>query len=171
MSGLSQVTGVTSDRVDSVNQPRGRIRYGWPLLRIEWDRLPTWVSDSSRWQSRPLGHASKGSVPNQAGVYLMCVRPPGFGRMSEPFRSLVEVIYVGRTKNLRSRYADHLNTPSAKVRAAIQTYSGSVRFWFLRTPIELTSTIETLLIDCFGPPANDKPGDAISVEIGVTNRA
>ena len=104
-------------------------------------------------------------------MYVMCVLPPGLARMTVPFRNLMEVIYVGKTIDLRRRYTEHLDTPSAKVRAARITYSDSLRFWFLRTPRARASTIESLLIGCFGPAANDRPGDILQAELGKTSKA
>ena len=152
--------------VDAVNQPRGHIRYGWPLQTGSWRRLPEVISNNPAWQSRPLSHASKGSIPATTGVYMMCVCPPMMHQMRNPFASLINVIYVGQSKNLRTRYQNHLNTPSAKVRAARSTYADSLRFWFLQLPANEIRVAESILIDCFGPPANDKPGDKIPVVMG-----
>ena len=98
---------------------------------------------------------------------MLCVRPPRVRIMLAPFEALTDVIYVGRSSNLRNRYENHLNTPSAKVRAARSTYADSLRFWFLQLPEDQITMVEGILIDCFGPPANDKPGDSISVVAGV----
>ena len=161
----------TSERVDAVNRPPGRIRYGWPLHSAEWDAVPDKIWKSNRWQSRPLGHASKGTVPTNSGVYMMCVRPPRAASFDRPLADLREVIYVGKARNLRRRYAQHLNTPSPKVQMARKTYSDSLSFWFLNVPLERYSTVESMLIDCFGPAANDKPGEVPRLEIGSTHRA
>ena len=159
------------ERVDAVNRPPNRIRYGWPLHSFEWELLPPETREGAHWQSRPLGHASKRSIPPTTGVYMMCVRPPNVSAMTDPFVGLVEVIYVGRSTNLRNRYAEHLNTPSPKVRAARATYSDSLRFWFLHIPVERIATVESVLISCFGPPANDQSGDTLLLETGPTTRA
>ena len=159
------------ERVDAVNRPPYRIRYGWPLYSDDWELLPVDVSGTGQWQSRPLGHASKQSIPPVSGVYMMCARPRCAVVMAEPFRSLMDIIYVGRSKNLRTRYSQHLNTPSPKVRAARMTYSDSLRFWFLQIPKDRISAVESVLIKCFGPPANDQPGDVLSLDIGTTRKA
>ena len=161
----------SSERVDAVNRPSGRIRYGWPLHSAEWDAVPDKIWKPNRWQSRPLGHASKSTIPTDSGVYMMCVRPPRAASLDRPLSALQEVIYVGKTTNLRRRYAQHLNTPSPKVQMARQTYSDSLRFWFLNLPLECYSTVESMLIDCFGPAANDKPGDIFRLEFESTRRA
>ena len=160
-----------AERVDAVNKPPGRIRYGWPLSKRDWESIPGEVWQSNKWQSHPLGHASRTAIPAVPGVYMMCVRPPRASMMKKPFASLLDVIYVGRTKNLRTRYSKHLNTPSPKVRSARQTYSDSLRFWFLHLPKHRTFEIERLLISCFGPPANDRPGDIPKLTVGPTSQA
>lgn len=157
-------------RVDEVNRPPNRIRYNWPLHKDDWDKLPEEIYETD-WQSRPLGHASKRSIPAITGVYMMCVRIPQASHFARPFTEMTTVIYVGKSKNLRNRYENHLNTPSPKVRAARETYADSLRFWFLGLPENRISEIEALLIDCFGPPANDQPGDAILVHAGPIVKA
>ena len=158
-------------RVDAVNRPPRRIRYAWPLHPMEWDSVPADIWESNQWQSRPLGHASRASIPTMTGVYMMCVRLPHASMKVEPFSTLMEVIYVGKSKNLRRRYAEHLNTPSPKVRQARMTYSDSLRFWFLNLPADRIAATEGDLIRCFGPPANDQPGEAPQLTIGSPNRA
>ena len=125
--GFDNLEGRVAERVDAVNRPPERIRYGWPLHRADWEALPASLQRPVRWRSRPLGHASRDSVPTQAGVYIMCVKPPGSATLAPPLCDLSEVIYVGKTVNLRRRYAEHLNTPSPKVRMARETYSASLR--------------------------------------------
>ena len=156
------------NRVDTVNRPPHRIRYGWPLHGLEWEELYALGWGAKEWQSRPLGHTLRRSIPEGSGVYMMCVRPPNATSLSEPFSRLMEVIYVGMSKNLRRRYGEHLNTPSPKVREARIAYSDSLIFWFLRVSEDLISTAESVLINCFGPPANDKPGKTLDLNVGPT---
>ena len=102
---------------------------------------------------------------------MMCAKPPRASIMNQPFSNLTEVIYVGRSNNLRRRYAEHLNTPTPKVRVARQVFSDSLRFWFLQLPEHRLSNVERLLIDCFGPPANDRPGEGHGLEPGIVETA
>ena len=120
------------ERVDAVNRPASRIRYGWTLYPTEWQLIPADVLLTDQWQSTALSRSLASSIPQQAGVYMMCVRPPSVATVSQPFSRLEEVIYVGKTGNLRRRYGQHLNVPSPKIRVARATYSDSLRFWFLR---------------------------------------
>ena len=159
------------ERVDAVNRPPRHIRYGWTLYSFEWESIPKDVLQPNQWQSRALGQSLRHSIPQQAGVYMMCVKPPNVSVMPEPFSNFVEIIYVGRSKNLRRRYREHLNTPSPKVHIAKQTYSDNLRFWFLCLPEERISNAESVLISCLGPPANDRPGDIQRLESGSTDRA
>ena len=160
-----------SDRVDAVNRPPGRIRFGWPLYRTDWELIPAEVLRSNQWQSSALSHGLRLSIPQQSGVYMMCVRPPNISVVTEPFAGLLEIIYVGKSSNLRNRYSKHLNVPSPKVRAARNTYADSIRFWYLRMEAERISAVESLLISCFGPPANDIPGEVQQLEAGSKSAA
>lgn len=100
----------------------------------------------------------------QPGIYLMCAKPPSAFDAAKPFSDLMEVIYVGRAENLRRRFKSHIDTPSPKVKAAQNTYADSMRFWFLEMDVPENKAAETLFINCFGPPANDKPGDRLQLE-------
>ena len=160
------------ERVDAVNRPdNAHIRYGWALHAPDWQELPQEIGASVQWQSRPLGYASRRSIPQRTGVYMMCAKLPGGSKMNQLFSSLTEVIYVGRSKNLRRRYAEHLDTPSPKVRVARQVFSDSLRFWFLHLPEHCLPEVERLLINCFGPPANDRPGERNRLEPGPVEGA
>ena len=122
------------ERVDAVNRPPRHIRYGWTLYSLEWESIPKDVLQPNQWQSRALGQSLRHSIPQQAGVYMMCVKPPNVSVMPEPFSNFVEIIYVGRSKNLRRRYREHLNTPSPKVHIAKQTYSRQSAILVLMPP-------------------------------------
>ena len=118
-----------------------------------------------------MGKASENQVPMKPGIYLMCAKPPINGTSAPPFSQLMDVIYVGRSENLKRRFLAHINTPTPKVRAARSAYAVSMRFWFLEMPVDEIKAAETLLINCFGPPANDKPGDIVRTETGPVERA
>ena len=169
--GVNLQDAPRDSRVDAVNRPPGRIRYGWTLSLSDWRAVPTEVLKSDGWQSRALSHSLKPSIPQQAGVYVMCVRPPNVSEAAEPFLRLVDVIYVGKTSNLRNRYSQHLNVPSPKVRAARNTYSDSLRFWYLHLTPESISAVESILITCFGPAANDRPGEIQKLVVGMQRMA
>ena len=160
-----------TSRADDVNRPPSRIRYAWALDSTDWNAVPDQVWKTTPWQSTTMGLASKSSVPPEPGVYMMCARPPTAATMVEPFSDLLDVIYVGRSVNLRRRYTEHINTPSPKVRAAGLTYTDSIRFWFLRLPDHASRAAETLLIRCFGPPANDRPGETLHLQAGLAEIA
>ena len=50
-------------------------------------------------------------------------------------------------------------------------YSNSLRFWFSIVPEGRIDLVETLLIECFGPPANDRPGSVNLLEARQPVRA
>ena len=159
------------ERVDEVNRPLNRIRYGWPLGSADWENLPPEVRGDAAWHSRTFGYATKDNIPTSPGVYMMCGRPPNGPDLADPFGRLMCILYVGKANNLNRRFREHLNTPSPKVRAARNTYSTSLQFWFSMVPENRIDLVEGLLIECFGPPANDRPGTVALLEAREPVRA
>jgi len=146
-------------RADIVNIVKGRnLRYGWPLHQVDWRNLPTDLVKSMSWKSVILGHSEVRSVPSESGVYMMCAKPPLTTSESAPFGLLYEAIYVGESINLKRRFREHLNTPSNKVNEARKCYPASLTFWYHLADSQQIKQIESLMIQCLGPPANDKPG-------------
>ena len=160
-------------RADFVNIVKEKnLRYGWPLHQSDWSNLPLDLVDSISWKSVMLGHSEVRSVPSESGVYIMCAKPPLISLESSPFGHLYEAIYVGESTDLKRRFREHLNTPSKKVRAARKCYPGSLTFWYHLASSQQIKQIESRLIQCLGPPANDKPGiDPGSAIAGVSKPA
>ena len=146
-------------RADLVNIVKSRnLRFGWPLDRSDWDILPRDLLFSKDWKSVIIGHHEAKLVPDRPGIYMLCASPPGMNPQGGPFSLLYETIYVGESDNLQRRLRQHLNTPSPKVRAARMCYALSLRFWYHLVEMDRIKLVESLLIQCLGPPANDKPG-------------
>lgn len=125
---------------------------GWSDDRGRWERLSESVSQYS-WRSVPLVELESNSVPNAAGVYVMCGGTPVHmatllgGRVFGP-------LYVGRTNDLRRRFLQHCRRPDSNIDAIKHCWRNQLQFWFANIPQDQLGTVEGLLIDCFGPRAN-----------------
>ena len=125
---------------------------GWSDDRGRWERLSESVSQYS-WRSVPLVELESNSVPDAAGVYVMCGGTPVHmatllgGRVFGP-------LYVGRTNDLRRRFLQHCRRPDSNIDAIKHCWRNQLQFWFANIPQDQLGTVEGLLIDCFGPRAN-----------------
>lgn len=112
-------------------------------------------------------------VPKQdAGVYLICARPPA--RALETIKTYT-VLYAGQVKSrargLRTRFLEHIQRPSPKLRLFLRCFNPELDFWYAVSSDELEiDTLETLLIDTFNPPCNNisaPRASAIRARVGV----
>ena len=67
---------------------------------------------------------------------------------------MLSVVYIGRSDNLRRRFAEHVNGERPNVVIAKHVH-GKVDFWFCELPFHRTRAVEQLLLDILGPTAND----------------
>lgn len=150
-------------RHDSRNIGRNtRLRFGWPLYKIDWLQLEELgVTSHAGWRDVLFSPYNEQSIPMDRGVYMMVAKPAFSGLRTTPFSDFLSVIYAGSADNLRNRFLRHQRTPSAKVAAAKQAYSSTITFWYLSLP-DLNRNqiydIEYYLINAFGPPACDIRG-------------
>jgi hypothetical protein len=129
------------------------VRYGWSLDKNEWNKLREKLT-SVEWKRTFLENDYRATVPNTAGVYLICVSTseiPIFGRVMQ---ELYNAIYVGQSKNLKGRFAQHVRG-YGRVKPAISIFR-RLHFWYAEVAPDGLDDIEQLLLDAFGPPANDK---------------
>jgi excinuclease UvrABC nuclease subunit len=133
------------------------MEYGWKIQADSWERLRH-VMVSARWRKVPMSITSQLSVPEGAGVYMLCSSVPNLVSTMLP-KAIYNVLYVGKTNGLRRRFGDHCRRPDENIAALKAVYSQAVEFWF--SPIELTrvADVEAVLIDCFGPSANRQSGE------------
>lgn len=126
--------------------------WGWTSERGLWIRLAQEIS-GRRWRTVLLAELQALSVPEVAGVYLMCGGP------AVPIPSFVDCkifgpLYVGRATNLRRRFLDHCKRPGGNIDAIKHCWREGLEFWFSEMPDSEARLVEGLLIDCFGPRAN-----------------
>lgn len=145
------------------------MRKGWSIESRDWEQLTRALEDAGSWQSVLLTPNDETMVPTRPGVYAICAKPPnalGAGD-STVFHSLASPLYVGKAaSSIRSRFRAHCRGDNPELRRAKQCYRRvSLRFWFIELPTAAVADAEACLIDCFGPPVNQRRG-TISGRIG-----
>lgn len=108
---------------------------------------------STNWKQVNLESLYQDTVPESSGVYIICASPPN----SEPpvFSRLYEVIYAGQEGvSLRRRFLEHCSRPKPEIQSAVDCLKHPLEYWFTQVGREDLDTLESVLIDCFGPPAN-----------------
>ena len=145
------------------------LNYGWQCDRVLWAQVPADLRDSNAWNRVGFVENEAVSVPaGQSGVYLLCTAPVGC-KMSMQVRGnglfsyLFTPIYIGKTDNLRRRFLQHCRSPSVKLNAARCCFGRSMEFWFHRLAPERLGGDEAILIQCFGPTANEKRESIVGI--------
>ena len=129
------------------------MRHGWTLEKQKWDHLLTVVS-GTRWSKTQLNQLYRDSVPKGPGVYAICVklRPPDFNQSL--FKALYEIIYVGQSSSLQSRFLVHCCIPKRGIEQAKECFGDNFEYWYTEVNPDQIDELEIRLIECFGPPAN-----------------
>jgi excinuclease UvrABC nuclease subunit len=139
--------------------------HGWQLIASEWAALRERVS-GLRWRKVRFRELDQDTVPRAPGVYALC-SPPPFGVRDHLPRNLYEVLYVGKSKDLRGRFLQHLSSTKPEMLQIGECYGhADVSFWFVALDASRISETESVLISCFGPPANVKRGTSITATLG-----
>ena len=141
------------------------MRKGWSIDPAHWSGLSHALQESSLWRSVLLTPNDRHMVPDRPGIYAICARPPIFLRTTYRtlFDSLASPIYIGRSESsILTRFLRHCNTKDHSLLRAKQCYdSAQLRFWFVEIPSASVRDAEGWLIDCFGPPANQRRGNIV----------
>ncbi|MYD25130.1 MAG: hypothetical protein F4X08_04895 [Gemmatimonadetes bacterium] len=135
---------------------------GWSINQAHWNDLDKVIPKSEAWTSVLLTPIEDIMVPETAGVYAICVRPPitTLTDSTSFFSSLSTPIYIGQSGiSIKKRFLQHCQSPAPTLKLAKYCY-GKVQlmFWFVPLSKEKVKTVETLLIRCFGPPVNQVSG-------------
>ena len=136
---------------------------GWSLNQRDWETLGAAISVRRVWISVPLLANEQSMVPEQPGVYAICAHPP-FATPSDLqslFNASLTPLYIGRSEaNMRDRFLKHCNSPHQRLSSAKRCYhEGDLIFWYTVLARDDVKNAEALLIQCFGPPVNDRPGE------------
>lgn len=136
------------------------IQKGWNLVRDEWRKLGDLIGDAE-WKYVPFNRSHINGVPTRPGVYLIVGPPPGLSE--KPHNRLLTVLYVGESESsIRTRFTTHCNAPQPSIQDIHRCYSGlmdDLSFYYTELPADHVKAAESVLIDCYGPPANRKDGE------------
>lgn len=156
------------------------LNHGWQSDAKLWAQVPGELRNSNSWRWVGFMENEAVLVPERmSGIYCVCTAPFGRRRQHESrvhnhdlFSILFTPIYIGKTDNLRRRFLEHCKKPSAKLDAARRCFGGSIQFWYHRLVAARLAAYEAILIQCFGPTANDKPesimgtlGDPVAIGV------
>jgi len=140
------------------------VRYGWSLATEDWATFQNanpGVKDPS-WHRVNLRLLDRDSVPAGPGIYMLCAHPSTKYALVPPH--LYDAIYVGRATSLRNRFVQHCGVSSPRIEQAKTCFKSPLHYWYLETPN--FSVLESLLILCLGPSANQIEG-TIPATIGL----
>ena len=131
--------------------------YGWSLDRALWERLGK-LCEGRKWSKVHFDESKSSLIPARPGVYLIVAGPPCVS--DTPHCKFMSPLYAGQSKtSIRSRFVHHLDSPDARV-ALLKHLRTNATVWFYCTVtnIDEVDELESLLIDCYGPPANSQRG-------------
>ena len=129
---------------------------GWSPERNLWDELERLSRDLS-WKKVEFDRNRAHLISmNERGVYLICAAPP-----VETIKTVnaYTVLYAGqvksRNRSLRTRFLEHIRTPSPQLKLFLDCYYPAVHFWFaaVRDQSKIDA-LEALLVETFNPPCN-----------------
>ena len=133
------------------------MRKGWCIDREVWRRRRATLSVEVQWKTVLFARHHAHQVPTRPGVYVIAAPPPCVD--GKPHASYTTPMYVGQASNsLRERFQSHTG-PNCQpsVQDLHELYAGdrvTLYFQYAVLAPELVPTAESLLIDCYGPPAN-----------------
>lgn len=107
-------------------------------------------SNYGKWESILLAAALADFVPSAPGVYTIAAVHRVIGM---PLN--LEVLYIGKSKNLKRRFREHAN-PWREHNEALnnRAMSGGLEFWFLPTDLKSLDSLERNLIHLAQPLTN-----------------
>lgn len=146
------------------------MRYGWSLDPTPWRQYMTLASECGlRWRRTWLDQFYRDAVPERPGVYAMCARPSTDSQPLLP-TGVVNIVYIGKADNLRTRFLQHTKTSQPEIVKAKHLFASPLEFAWSAVPLANLFKIESLLIACFGPSANRQSGRQITAKIGEPRR-
>lgn len=129
------------------------MQHGWTLEKQKWDQLLTVVS-GTRWSKTQLNQLYRDNVPEGPGVYAICVKLRTSNFSPNLFKTLYEIIYVGKSSSLQNRFLGHCRRPERGIEQAKECFGDNFEYWYTEIDPNRIDELETHLIECFGPPAN-----------------
>lgn len=131
--------------------------HGWSLDPQEWKNLRSALGENDAWAVVPFKDSYWASVAEKPGVYLVCGAPPVID--GKPHTTFCKPLYIGRAESsIRNRFIAHVGEScQSSIRELRTAYIGSqiqLTFYYRVLPRKDVPIVESLLIDCYGPPAN-----------------
>lgn len=105
--------------------------------------------DMKNWRSAAFSSAARPWVPPVAGVYAILRVSRLFGLPHD-----VEVLYIGRSENLKLRLSQHLNRDTAHNSVSFVPDRSVLEFWFHVMPSDMVAAAEKALIRTVNPKTN-----------------
>jgi hypothetical protein len=140
------------------------MRHGWSTERQTWRQVGE-QAVGRNWKRVPFAALHQGLVTEQSGVYAICT--PGLAANAGLFGVLYNAVYVGQSRDLRRRFLEHCRSPARELQSALNCFR-VLEFWFAAASLEELDSLEQLLIECLGPPANQRVG--ITARLGPPQR-
>jgi hypothetical protein len=135
--------------------------HGWHLNIVKWRELHAAVP-ALEWLTLPFHPLSANRVPEAPGIYMITGAPPLF--RAAPHSGFEQPLYVGKSEtSIRERFRAHTSGRTLPgIRELRQLYEDArhptLSFRLLPLDASIVVYAESLLIDCYGPPANRRPG-------------
>ena len=134
---------------------------GWSLSREDWQQLAGLLNDVE-WRTTKLHALFQDDVPPAAGVYLLITESQGVSDRYRLPEGIANVIYVGRSTRLKTRFLKHASdSPDNPLIKISRRTFGDLRYAFAAAPDDDTNTqerwirdVESALINVLSPPAN-----------------
>jgi excinuclease UvrABC nuclease subunit len=101
------------------------------------------------WRMTSFSHPGRASVPARSGVYAIVRTRRVFGLPTS-----FDVLYVGRSKSLRTRLAQHLNLNAAHNEVSFSSDRSTLEFWCHLMPDDEIVSAEAELIRSIKPSTN-----------------
>lgn len=125
---------------------------GWAIDPQPWLSVLDATKECT-WRRVNLDADNRRLVPEEAGVYVMCVSTKDLHFAGKLFDALTAAIYVGQASNLRARFSQHVRGDRPGLKQAIQTFR-RISFYFTTLDRGSLSHVEQSLIDALGPSVN-----------------
>ena len=85
---------------------------------------------------------------------MICSRPPVRKTNTKlPLSIFYNVLYVGRSNNLKERFNQHTTNPQRDIKKICKIYK-DLEFWYIQTPINRIDEVESKLISALNPIGN-----------------
>jgi hypothetical protein len=141
---------------------------GWNLDIAPWRELEALMPDAA-WTTLTFESLSWNRVPAMPGVYMVTGGPPLL--RSLPHSKFGKPLYIGEsTTSIQMRFRAHAGARCQPSLQKLRQLYDEARypmlyFHFLQLPADVVAKAETVLIECYAPPANRKRG--VTIRPGV----